>query len=51
MFKYNKVLYLDCDMVVKVDVVELYNENMDGYLLGVVKDIDYVGVENCDNER
>lgn len=49
--KYNKVLYLDCDMVVKADVAELYNENMDGYLLGAVKDIDYAGVENCDNER
>lgn len=48
---YSKVLYLDCDMVVRSDVAELYNENIDGYLLGAVKDIDYAGIENDDKIR
>lgn len=48
---HSKVLYLDCDMVMMDDAAKLYNEDIEGYLLGAVKDIDYLGVENSDNER
>lgn len=48
---YSKVLYLDCDMVMNCDPADLYKENIDGYLLAAVKDVDYLGVENSDDER
>ncbi|MDI9210784.1 MAG: DUF4422 domain-containing protein [Clostridium butyricum] len=48
---YSKVLYLDCDMVMNCDPADLYNENIDGYLLAAVKDIDYLGVENSNQDR
>lgn len=35
---YEKVLYLDADMVVCHDVAELYRENLEGALLGAVRD-------------
>ena len=43
---YTKVLYLDSDMIVKVDVAELFNENIDGYLLAACHDADTAGLYN-----
>lgn len=41
---YDKVLYLDGDMIVKADVAELYNVEVSGYLLAACRDIDMAGV-------
>lgn len=38
-------------MVVEDDVVLFFNSDIEGCLLGVVKDIDYVGVYKESNER
>jgi lipopolysaccharide biosynthesis glycosyltransferase len=35
---YTRVVYLDCDLVVKTDIAELYNIDLDGKLLGAAKD-------------
>ena len=43
---YKKVLYLDGDMIVKHDVADLYDQNVRGYILGAVRDIDMAGVYN-----
>lgn len=43
---YDKVLYLDGDMIVKHDIAELYEENVDGYLLAACRDVDMMGVYN-----
>lgn len=48
---YEKILYLDCDMVVEDDVALLFNSDIEGCLLGAVKDIDYAGVYKESNER
>jgi lipopolysaccharide biosynthesis glycosyltransferase len=42
--KYKKVLYLDCDLVCLGDIAELYQMNLNGYLLAAAKDR---GVINC----
>lgn len=36
--QYDKVLYLDCDLVVNIDVANLYNHNLEDNILGAVKD-------------
>lgn len=43
---YNKILYLDSDMVVMDDVAKLYNENIDGYMLAATLDADTAGLYN-----
>lgn len=43
---YEKVLYLDCDIVVKSDVAELYNTDLEGNLLAAVHDIDFASQIN-----
>lgn len=43
---YEKVLYLDSDMVVEADVAELYAENVEGYLLAACHDADTAGLYN-----
>lgn len=43
---YNKMLYLDSDMIVCADVAELYKINTDGYLLAACKDADTAGLYN-----
>ncbi len=35
---YEKILYLDCDLVVNRDVFELYNLNIDGFLAAACRD-------------
>lgn len=44
MADYNKVLYLDGDMIIKRDVAELFRENIDDYMLAACRDIDMAGV-------
>lgn len=44
--EYKKILYLDSDMVVEADVDELYQENIDGYLLAAAHDADTAGLYN-----
>lgn len=36
--QYNKVIYLDCDIIVKEDISKMYNININHYMLGVVPD-------------
>ena len=43
---YKKALYLDCDMVVNRDIAELFDEQIDGYLLAAVQDADTAGLYN-----
>lgn len=44
--EYDKVLYLDGDMIVKRDIAEVFRENVDGYLLAACQDVDMAGVYN-----
>lgn len=43
---YNKVLYIDCDLIVKRDLAELYAANIDGYMLAATRDPDFIGQVN-----
>ena len=40
---YDKVLYMDSDLVVLDDLAKLYDTDMTGYCLGAVRDIDMAG--------
>lgn len=37
-YNYPKVLYLDCDILINTDIAKLYNTDLKGKTLGVVKD-------------
>ena len=41
---YDKVLYLDSDMIAMDDVAKIYDENIDGYLLAACHDADTAGL-------
>lgn len=41
--QYDKVLYLDCDIIVMADIAELYRTDVEGYLLAAVRDPDFLG--------
>lgn len=43
---YKKILYLDSDLVVNNDVADLYNTNIDGFLLAACRDADTAGLYN-----
>lgn len=43
---WDKVLYLDSDMIVLDDIADLYDEDVDGYLLAAAKDADTAGLYN-----
>lgn len=43
---YDKILYLDSDMIVKADVAELYKEDIQNYLLAACHDADTAGLYN-----
>lgn len=45
---YDKVVYLDSDLVVEGDVAELFAADLHGNVIGAVLDIDYLGVLNWD---
>ena len=38
--KYNKVVYLDCDLIILDDIADLYNIDLENNSLGVVRDIE-----------
>jgi len=40
--EYSKVIYLDCDMIICTDIAELFNINIESYLLAAVRDIPLV---------
>lgn len=52
---YDKVLYLDCDLVVNGDVAELYQTDVEGYLLAAARDPEFlahvVGANNPEIHR
>lgn len=49
---YDKVLYLDSDLIVKGDVSELFNVDLGDNLLAAVRDIDFLGNVNMqDGQR
>lgn len=41
--EYDKVLYLDCDLIVNADVAELYYTDVEGYLLAAARDPEFLG--------
>lgn len=43
---YNKAIILDCDIVIKEDLKKLYDIDIQGFCLGAVKDIVYMGFLN-----
>lgn len=43
---YDKVLYLDSDMIAMDDVAKIYDEDIDGYLLAACHDADTAGLYN-----
>lgn len=43
---YDKVLYLDSDMIAMDDVAKIYDENVDGYILAACHDADTAGLYN-----
>lgn len=46
---YNKVLYLDSDLIVEGDIAELYSIDLGDNLLAAVRDIDFLGNVNMKN--
>lgn len=36
--QYDKVLYLDCDIILKDDIAKLFNTNINDYLMGVIQE-------------
>lgn len=51
MVGYDKVLYLDCDMVVLTDVADLYKTDVEKVYLAAVQDVDLAGTMKKDRER
>lgn len=47
---YRKVLYIDCDTIIKDDVARLYQTDIEGYMLAAVRDIDFLGQINGANK-
>ena len=48
---YEKVLYLDCDIIIRDDVAKLYQTDVSDYMLGAVRDVDFLGQINGANEE
>lgn len=44
--EYDKVLYLDCDLIVNADVAELYETDVEGFLLAAARDPEFLGHVN-----
>lgn len=49
--EYEKVLYLDCDMILNADVAELYRTDVEGYLLAAARDPEFLGHLNGANKE
>lgn len=48
---YDKVLYLDCDLIVNADVAELYETDVTGCLLAAARDPEFLGHVNGADKR
>lgn len=48
---YKKVLYMDCDLIVKKDIADLYKTDVNGYMLAATHDPDFIGQINGANEE
>lgn len=46
---YDKVLYIDCDLIVKRDLADLFATDIEGYMLAAVRDADFIGQINGAN--
>lgn len=46
---YEKVLYIDCDLIVKKDLAKLFSTNIEGYMLAAAYDPDFIGQVNGAN--
>ena len=46
--KYDKLLVIDCDLILQGDIAEIYNHNIDNYLAASTKEIVYMGTLNID---
>lgn len=44
--EYDKVLYLDSDMVVCSDIADLYDANIDNYLIAATRELSIIGLYN-----
>lgn len=49
MSEYKKVIYLDCDIIVKADLAELYAIDMGNNVIAASKDADFIGQVNHKN--
>lgn len=47
---YSKVVYIDCDIVVKTDIAELYNQDIGKNLIAAVSDPDFLGQINDEHK-
>lgn len=47
---YDKVLYIDCDLVATHDLAELYDTDVEDYLLAATYDPDFIGQVNSEKE-
>lgn len=47
--EYDRILYLDCDMVACTDIAPLYHEDLDGYLLASSRDMTGIGMYHAPN--
>ena len=43
---YDKMLYLDCDMIVRHDIAELFDTDVEGFLVAACRDADSAGLYN-----
>lgn len=43
---YHKVLYIDCDLIINGDISELYNTDIEDYMLAAARDPDFLGQIN-----
>ena len=48
---YDKVLYIDCDLIVKKDLAELFATDVEGYMLAATRDPDFIGQVNGANPK
>ena len=48
---YDKVLYLDSDLVINGDIAELYETNIENYILAATRDPDFLGQINGANKE
>ena len=47
--EYERVLYIDCDVIVNTDISALFQEDIEGYLLAAVPDTHVMGRTNSSN--